>query len=44
VPMTLNVWVLLLLNVGTFIVAVGMLLGPSLLISRINPATSMRYE
>jgi len=44
VPMTLNIWIYLLLNVGTLIVSVLMLIGPSYLITRIEPANSMRYE
>lgn len=44
VPMLLNPWTLLLLNVGTLVVSVSMLIGPSYLITRIEPANSMRYE
>ncbi|NDW11337.1 ABC transporter permease [Bacteroides sp. 214] len=44
VPVYLNVWVFLLLNIGTLLVSVLMLLAPSYLITRINPAASMRYE
>lgn len=44
VPMSLNVWIYLLLNVGTLIVSILMLIGPSYLITRIEPANSMRYE
>lgn len=44
VPMSLNIWMYLLLNVGTLIVSVLMLIGPSYLITRIEPANSMRYE
>ena len=44
VPVSLNIWILLLLNIGTLLVSMAMLLGPSLLISKINPASSMRYE
>lgn len=44
VPMSLSVWHILLLNIGTLLAAVGMLLGPSFLITRIHPAQSMRYE
>jgi lipoprotein-releasing system permease protein len=38
------VWVVLALNAATLIVAVLMMIGPSYLITKINPATSMRYE
>lgn len=44
VPMALNWWAFLLLNVGTMFASVLMLLGPSYLITRIHPANSMRYE
>jgi lipoprotein-releasing system permease protein len=44
VPMSLNIWIYLLLNMGTLIVSVLMLIGPSYLITRIEPANSMRYE
>lgn len=44
VPVSLNVWLLLLLNIGTLVASVLMLIGPSYLIARIHPANSMRYE
>ena len=44
VPIELNFWIVLLLNVCTLIVAVLMLLGPSHLITKINPARSIRFE
>lgn len=44
VPMSLYLWVYLLINAGTLIVSVFMLIGPSYLITRIEPANSMRYE
>lgn len=44
VPVELNIWVWLLLNVGTLLVSVLMLVGPSYLISRIHPARSIRFE
>ena len=44
VPVSLNIWIFLLLNVGTLLASVIMLLGPSYLITRIHPANSMRYE
>lgn len=43
VPVSLSLWHLLLLNAGTLLISVLMLLGPSYLISRIRPAASMRY-
>ena len=44
VPMALNLWHVLLLNAGTLLASILMLLGPSFLITRIHPAQSMRYE
>ncbi|WP_321330984.1 ABC transporter permease [uncultured Bacteroides sp.] len=44
VPVSFNIWLFLLINVGTLIISILMLLGPSYLITKINPATSMRYE
>lgn len=44
VPVSFNIWIFLLLNVGTLLASVLMLLGPSYLITRIRPADSMRYE
>lgn len=44
VPVELNVWLILLLNVATLLVSVLMLIGPSCLVSHIHPAKSMRYE
>lgn len=44
VPVSFNVLLWLLINIGTLLVSVLMLIGPSFLITRINPATSMRYE
>ena len=44
VPVSLNIWIFLLLNVGTLLASVIMLLGPSYLITRIHPANSMRFE
>ena len=44
VPVEFNLWLYLLLNVCTLIVSVGMLVGPSYLITRIHPAKSIRFE
>lgn len=44
VPIYFNVWIGLILNVSTLIVAVLILIGPSYLISRIHPAKSIRFE
>ena len=44
VPVSFSWWVFLLLNAGTLLASVLMLVGPSYLITRIRPADSMRYE
>ena len=44
VPVSLSLPVLLLINVGAVAVSVLMLVGPSCIVSRISPATTMRYE
>lgn len=44
VPVSFNLWIFLLLNAGTLLTSVLMLVGPSYLITRIRPADSMRYE
>lgn len=44
VPVALTAGYWLLLNLGTLLASVLMLLGPSCLIAKINPSTSMRYE
>ena len=44
VPVALPWGYFLLINFGAFLASVLMLVGPSYLIARIHPATSMRYE
>ena len=44
VPIDLNISSLLLLNIGTLVASMLMLLGPSYLITRIDPAKSIRFE
>ncbi|MCC8144917.1 MAG: ABC transporter permease [Bacteroidales bacterium] len=44
VPVELNVWTFLLVNAGTLIVTLLMLLGPSYLVAKISPATTIRFE
>ena len=44
VPVSFNILLFLLLNIGTLLASVLMLLVPSFLITRIHPANSMRYE
>lgn len=44
VPVEVNISLILLLNVATFVISVFVLIAPSFLISHIHPAKSMRYE
>ena len=44
VPMELNIWYIVLMNIATLVITVFVLIGPSYLVSRIHPARSMRYE
>ncbi len=44
VPIDLGVGAWLLLNVGTLLISMAMMLGPSFLITRIDPAKSIRFE
>ena len=44
VPVSFSVLLFVLINVGTLLASVLMLIGPSFLITKINPASSMRYE
>ena len=44
VPVSFNVLLFVLINLGTLFASVLMLIGPSFLITKINPASSMRYE
>lgn len=44
IPVSVNLWIFLLINAGTLLASVLMLVGPSYLITKINPASSMRYE
>ena len=44
VPVDLNVFSLLLLNIGTLVASMLMMLGPSYLITKIDPAKSIRFE
>lgn len=44
VPVSFNILLFLLLNIGTLLASVLMLVAPSYLITRIQPASSMRYE
>jgi len=44
VPITFNWLYIILLNAGTFIASLLMMIGPSYLITKINPAKIIRYE
>ena len=44
VPVELNLFFVLLLNIATLLVSILVLIAPSYLISHIHPAKSMRYE
>ena len=44
VPIELNLWLWLALNLATMLVSVLMLIGPSYLVSKISPVKSMRFE
>ena len=44
VPIDLNITAWLLLNIGTLIVSMFMMLAPSYLITKIAPAKSIRFE
>ena len=44
VPVDLNIWYILLINVGTLIISILMMVGPSFLISKITHAKSIRFE
>lgn len=44
VPVSISLWWVILLNISVVFIAVLMLVGPSYLVSRIKPATSIRYE
>jgi len=44
VPIDMNIWYIILLNVGTLIISILMMVGPSFLVSKITPAKSIRFE
>lgn len=43
-PMELNIPLLFLINIATALISIFVLIGPSYLVSKIQPARSMRYE
>lgn len=44
VPIELNIWYILLLNIGSLVVSMLMLLGPSYIVALIRPAQTVKYE
>ncbi|MDD4148943.1 MAG: FtsX-like permease family protein, partial [Bacteroidales bacterium] len=44
VPINLNIWHLIILNVGTMLTTIIIMVFPSKIISRINPVDSMRFN
>jgi lipoprotein-releasing system permease protein len=44
VPIDLNIVAWILLNIGTLLISMLMMLAPSYLITKINPARSIRFE
>lgn len=43
-PIEINVWYIIAMNIGTLIVSLTMMVGPSYLIARISPAKSIKFE
>lgn len=43
-PVTFNILYIILINVGTLLISVLMMVGPSYLIAKISPAKSIRFE
>lgn len=44
VPIQINIWHILIINIGTFVISVLMLIIPSYIITKISPAQSMRFD
>ncbi len=44
VPINFNLWNLLLLNIGTLLVSLFMMIAPSYLVAKITPAKSIKFE
>ena len=44
VPILINYWYILLLNIGTVLLSLIILLGPSFVISKMNPVKSIKFE
>ena len=44
VPVDINVWIILIINTGTLLASLIMMIGPSYLIAKISPAKSIKFE
>ena len=44
VPIEMNIWYILMLNIGTFVLWVMMMLIPTMIINNIKPSKSIRFE
>ncbi|MBP1618007.1 MAG: transrane permease [Bacteroidetes bacterium] len=44
VPIELNIWYIIIINIGTLIISMAMIVGPSYMIARISPAKSIKFE
>ncbi|MDR1371167.1 MAG: ABC transporter permease [Dysgonamonadaceae bacterium] len=44
VPIELNLWHVIIINVGTLLLSLLMLIGPSYLVARISPTKSIRFD
>ncbi len=44
VPISINIWHIIALNIGTLLLSLLILVGPSYLITRISPAKSIRFD
>ncbi|MFT4072564.1 MAG: ABC transporter permease [Dysgonamonadaceae bacterium] len=44
VPIELNIWYILIINIGTLVISMLMMLGPSYMIARMSPVKSIKYE
>lgn len=44
VPIYFNFWIILIINLGTLLISLLMMIGPSYLISKISPSKSIKFE
>ena len=44
VPVEINFWHIILLNIGTLIISMLILIGPSYIVSKLSPAKTIRFE